>query len=395
MKNLKDNISKEVDKNPELKKTLDELRGNESLAKATEAARDASSKVADTVSQAADVAGKSAARAADAAGERVAQATKVGEEIASKATEQAKQAQQAASEATHKFTGASTADASTSSSQQQQDASTEGASSSKEGEGSGAEPLPFFQRVVEDASAAFEKLKANLSGGASAAPGGSATAASGSAGEASTEPGAGALVVREPTFWERNFNPESPFFERLRGLFGGAGDAAGGIGDRVFGETEQAEAMTELRSMMPDYSQEAFLKMITEEMGPHVLGAYLKGDIEAIRAQTRDQAFATLQASVTDRIARQLRMDERILYMSPPEVEGMRIIGGLPTVIVSFETHQIYCIRNAMTGAVAEGNEDDIRSFHYLWALQPNEQSDSEHKWQLTELAIRGVMEVY
>ena len=44
---------------------------------------------------------------------------------------------------------------------------------------------------------------------------------------------------------------------------------------------------------------------------------------------------------------------------------------------------------------VCEGNEDDIRSFHYLWALQPNEQADSEHKWQLTELAIRGVMSTY
>ena len=67
----------------------------------------------------------------------------------------------------------------------------------------------------------------------------------------------------------------------------------------------------------------------------------------------------------------------------------------LPTLIVSFETHQIYCIRNALTGAIAEGDEDDIRSFHYLWALQPNEQSGSEHPWQVTELAIRGVMEVY
>ena len=48
-----------------------------------------------------------------------------------------------------------------------------------------------------------------------------------------------------------------------------------------------------------------------------------------------------------------------------------------------------------LTSQIAEGDEDDIRSFHYLWALQPNEQADSEHKWQLTELAIRGVMSVY
>lgn len=67
----------------------------------------------------------------------------------------------------------------------------------------------------------------------------------------------------------------------------------------------------------------------------------------------------------------------------------------LPTPIISFETHQIYCLRNGLTGAVVEGDEDDIRAFHYLWALQPNEESDAEHKWQVTELAVRGVMQVY
>ena len=65
----------------------------------------------------------------------------------------------------------------------------------------------------------------------------------------------GQLVVREPTFWERNFNPDSPFFERIRGLFGSAGNAAGGVGDGIFGETEQAEALRELREVMPDFRQ--------------------------------------------------------------------------------------------------------------------------------------------
>ena len=56
---------------------------------------------------------------------------------------------------------------------------------------------------------------------------------------------------------------------------------------------------------------------------------------------------------------------------------------------------QLYCLRNALTGAIVEGDEDDIRSFHYLWALQPNEESESEAPWQVTELAVRGVMQVY
>ena len=153
--------------------------------------------------------------------------------------------------------------------------------------------------------------------------------------------------------------------------------------------------MRELRELMPDFNQEEFLQMIRKELGPSVIGAYLKGDSDVLRATCREQAYATLQASIVDRQSRQMRMDPRILHMSESELEGIRIIGGRPTPIVSFETHQVYCLRSGMSNKVVEGDEDDIRSFHYLWALQPNEQSDSDEKWQVTELAVRGVMEVY
>ena len=87
-------------------------------------------------------------------------------------------------------------------------------------------------------------------------------------------------------------------------------------------------------------------------------------------------------------------MDDRILYLSDPELESIKIINGQPTVIVSFETHQVFCLRRN-DGKVEEGGEDDLRAFHYLWALQLNEQSDAEELWQVTELAIRGVLETY
>lgn len=153
--------------------------------------------------------------------------------------------------------------------------------------------------------------------------------------------------------------------------------------------------MRELRESIPDFSQELFLQEISESMGPAVLQSYLKGDSDVLRAKCRDQAYATLQASIVDRTSRQLLMDPRILHMSEPELEGIRIIGGLPTPIIAFETHQIYCLRNSLTGEIVEGDEDDIRAFHYLWALQPNEQSDADDKWQVTELAVRGVMQTY
>jgi len=190
----------------------------------------------------------------------------------------------------------------------------------------------------------------------------------------------------------------SAFFSAFNRFFGVAGDAAGGVGDRVFGmvgETEQAEALAELRELMPEWNQDQFLQMCHEEIVPTVINAYLKGNMEVLRSATRDQAYAQLNALCMEREARQMVMDPRILHMSDMELEAVRIIGGLPTPVISFELHQLHCIRSSLTHAVVEGSEDDIRAVHYLFALQPNEEAESEHKWQVTEMAVRGMLQVY
>jgi len=260
--------------------------------------------------------------------------------------------------------------------------------------------MPLHQRFMADMGALFASVKSKVSGGGSAASSGGAAAAGGEGG-GQGDPTQGAVVVREPTFWEKHFDQESPFFQRIRGFMGGAGDAAGGVTDRVFGQTEQAEAMELLRETHPDWHQESFLSHINDSLGPDVLSAYLKGDLDSLRESTREQAYAMLAASVNERKERQLLMDPRILYMSEPELESIRIIGGQPTIIIAFETHQVYCLRNGTNGAIVEGSEDDIRAFHYLWALQPNDaivgedEEEPEIEWQVTELAIRGVLETY
>ena len=241
------------------------------------------------------------------------------------------------------------------------------ASEKKEGGSSDEPPIPLHQRLVGDISKLFGFVKNTVVSARNAADSAAAAARQPGPvdGPGEGDPSAGAVVVRPPSFWEKFSNQESPLFNRLRGMMDGAG---GSVGD-FFGETEQAEALALLREQRPDFKQEAFLEHIYDDLGPQVIAAYLKGDLDVLREHTRDQAFAILNSSVQERITRQVRMDERILHFSEPELESIKIINGLPTVIVSFETHQLYCIRNAM-GKVEEGDEDDIRAFHYLWALQ-------------------------
>ena len=219
--------------------------------------------------------------------------------------------------------------------------------SSSEEQSAPPPPPPLYERFMADMSTLLENIKATVSAGSQGTP----SSAQGSSGDSDgpSNPEAGsAVVVRPPTFWEKHFQQESPFFERLRGVMGGAGDAAGRVGD-FFGETEQAEALGMLKEQMPEFRQEAFLQHIGESLGPEVIGAYLKDDLDVLRANCRDQAFAILSSAVVERQTRQLRMDPRILHMSEPELESVRIINGQPTPIVSFETHQLYCIRSMAT----------------------------------------------
>ena len=74
---------------------------------------------------------------------------------------------------------------------------------------------------MADMSTLLEKIKATVNAGSQSTP----SSAQGSSGDSDgpSNPEAGsAVVVRPPTFWEKHFQQESPFFSRLRDAMGGA-----------------------------------------------------------------------------------------------------------------------------------------------------------------------------
>ena len=74
-------------------------------------------------------------------------------------------------------------------------------------------PPPLYERLLNDANKLFEQLSQRANSGAASAKADDMPPPGDGQGEST----GGSLVVRQPTFWERNFNPDSPFFERLRG----------------------------------------------------------------------------------------------------------------------------------------------------------------------------------
>ena len=293
LSSFKESIDKEMKKNPELQKTLDELReGAVPLAKgAQEAASKLSSAAAEGASQAAERAGK----AADAAAKAADAATKAGEaakarateaaaaasqsEMAQKAEQMAAQARQAMDEARAKASEAAGGAAG------EKEAGAGGEAGSGAGAGAGGEAPPLYARLMEDVENLFKSAKERLFAGTGVAVGRAP-------GPDDTE--SRGVVVKEPSFWEKATNQagQSAFMRGFAGFAGAAGEGVSGVADRVMGENEQAEAVALLREQMPHFDQEAFLEHVKTTMAPEVLGAYLKGEVAPVKLHCREQARA-------------------------------------------------------------------------------------------------------
>ena len=232
-------LKKELDKNEELKKSLDELSG--AASKATAAA-----------SQAADRASEAATKAVGTASEAAEKAAKAREayfEQAAKARETFGASAGAGAEAEAKTDAKAGAE-------------TDAKADAKADADAPPPPPPLWEKFMSDVSSLASAVRSKVEGGGSPNP-----AAGPMDGDTT------AVVIRPPSFWEKNFNQDSPFFQRFRSLFGAAGDTAGSIGDisdRVMGETEQAEALRELREIMPDFHMETFLNECGEDLVPKV-----------------------------------------------------------------------------------------------------------------------------
>ena len=188
--------------------------------------------------------------------------------------------------------------------------------------------------------------------------------------------------------WETSDNP---MVHRIQDITEGA----------FFTETEQAEAYRVLQQRVPDFNMNGFIAEVRRDV-PKVLGAYLKGDVEALER-------CAVSKEMLERMGGQMKLwqhegqfvDPRILHLSEMELVEVRILDNAPMIVLQFSCQQINCVRNK-DGEIVEGAEDDIQSVHYLWAMQLEdvEYTHSDGRkytaptWQLREMVLRGMMAV-
>jgi mitochondrial import inner membrane translocase subunit TIM44 len=162
--------------------------------------------------------------------------------------------------------------------------------------------------------------------------------------------------------------------------------------DRLFGESEIAASIREMKEQDYSFRLEEFAEDIEYVVAPHIIKNYLEGNAEALEKHCGEAAFAAVNASIKERRRQKLTLDTAILA-GPRELElkGAKLMEqGAPCFIWTFSMQQVNCLRDA-NGEVVEGAVDDIRSVMYAMAVTRNpnlDKLDLEYPWQVAELAI-------
>ena len=112
-------------------------------------------------------------------------------------------------------------------------------------------------------------------------------------------------------------------------------------------ETEQAAALRIIRSRQPDFDMHE-LRASVRQMIPVVIGAYLRGDVGALRAAAvAPEMLERLGAMVGVWTREGAVMDSQILDVSELEGVEVKLMGPEePIVIFQFSIQQINCVRD-------------------------------------------------
>lgn len=162
--------------------------------------------------------------------------------------------------------------------------------------------------------------------------------------------------------------------------------------DRLFGESEIAASIREMKDIDTSFRLEDFAEDIEYLVAPHIIRTYLEGDQEALKVHCGEAAFAAVDASIKSRKQQQLSLDTNILA-GPTEVElkGAKLMDkGAPCFIWTFNMQQVNCLRDR-NDEIIEGAIDDIRTVCYALAVTRHPEIDLpavEYPWQISELAI-------
>jgi import inner membrane translocase subunit TIM44 len=149
-----------------------------------------------------------------------------------------------------------------------------------------------------------------------------------------------------------------------------------------------------MREIDPDFRMDAWTRELREYIVPEVVDAYLTADRDSLKAWCGEATFNVLWATMGQYIKQGLVSDSKILDIKHVDVNtGKMLENNVPVFLVTFATQELLLFRNAKSGEVVVGSENDVEQCRYAMVLTRVEgELDNELTggWKVVEMARRG-----
>lgn len=194
-------------------------------------------------------------------------------------------------------------------------------------------------------------------------------------------------VMRKFGEWRMAYDEsENPVVERLRGIT----ETIGGW----FEENETAQVVGAFRAMDPAFTLESFQRDLREYVLPEVIDAYHGAACHLLRQWCSEATYNVLMATIDPYVTKGMLANGRLLDMRNVDImQGKMLENNVPVLVVSFQTSELMYFKDAKTGEVKAGRDDQADLCRYAVVLTRVEaELDNEVSggWKIVELARRG-----
>ncbi|VEU21882.1 DEKNAAC102838 [Brettanomyces naardenensis] len=163
----------------------------------------------------------------------------------------------------------------------------------------------------------------------------------------------------------------------------------------IFAETENAKVVKAFKAMDPNFTVTKFGKQLREYIVPEVLDAYETFDEKTLKMWLSEAPFNIISAQQKQLRQQDIFSDGRILDIRGVDVVAFKLLepNQTPVLVTGSRVQEIVLFRNAKTGEVVAGSEEDIVMSSYAMVLTrvPEEMDNPETDgWKVLEFVKAG-----
>lgn len=187
--------------------------------------------------------------------------------------------------------------------------------------------------------------------------------------------------------WKMKYEEsENPMIRASRLLTDKVSDIMGGL----FSKTELSETLTEICKIEPNFNEKQFLRDCENDIIPNVLEAMVRGDLEILKSWCFESTYNIIATPIAQAQKAGFYLDSKILDIENVDLAMGKVMDQGPVLIVTFQTQQIMCVKNAKN-EIVEGDPEKVMRVNYVWVLcRDPEDLNPRSAWRLMELSANS-----